>query len=100
MNNIEELLEAEGATAEANKDAPLKLGTKVSRGHGRARTLQVRLNEDEYAALDRLAEARRLPVSTAARSILLAAIEPGIGTPTAHIERLRRELDLLSQQIA
>ncbi len=100
MNDIEELLEAEGAAAEAGKDAPLKPDTKVSRGHGRARTLQVRLNDDEYAALERLAETRKLPASTVARSLLLTAIQPDTGTPIAHIERLRRELDLLSQQIA
>jgi hypothetical protein len=36
--------------------------------------LQVRLNEDEYAAIERIAARRELPVSTVARERLLALI--------------------------
>ncbi|PRZ39734.1 hypothetical protein CLV47_11898 [Antricoccus suffuscus] len=100
MSDTKALLDAEGAASEAGKDAPLRPGTSLTRGHGRTKTLQVRLNDDEYAALSALAETRNVPVSTLVRSLILPVITPGRDTPAARIERLRRELDLLSQQIA
>lgn len=100
MSDIKSLLEQEGEAAEANADAPLKLGTTLTRGHGRSKTLQVRLNPDEYAAFQALAEARDLPLSTMVRSIILVAIHAEQGTPAERIERMRHELDLLSADIA
>lgn len=44
---------------------------KVSRGNPRSKVLQVRLNPDEYAAIERIAEHRGLPASTVAREALL-----------------------------
>jgi uncharacterized protein (DUF1778 family) len=53
---------------------------KASRPNlSRSKTLQVRLNPDEYAAIERIAEERGLPVSTIARAQLLALLD----TPTA-----------------
>ncbi len=100
MSDIEQLLAEEGAAAEANQDAPVQSDTVATRGHNRSKTLQVRLNDDEYAALASLADARNLPVSTMVRALLLPAIDPESDTPAALIERMRRELDLLSQRIA
>ena len=45
-----------------------------SRGHNRAKTLQIRLNDDECAALNSLAESRGIPVSTLARDLLLGQL--------------------------
>lgn len=100
MSDVSDLLDAEGVASEAGKDAPLQPGTTVTRGHGRTKTLQVRLNDDEYAAVTALAETRNVPVSTLVRSLILPVITAGVDTPAVRIERLRRELDLLSQQIA
>ncbi len=100
MSDVSDLLDAEGVASEAGKDAPLRPGTTVTRGHGRTKTLQVRLNDDEYAAVTALAETRNVPVSTLVRSLILTSITAGGDTPAVRIERLRRELDLLSQQIA
>lgn len=71
--SIDELLEREGRAAEDNPGAELRPGTKITRGHSRSRTLQVRLNDDEYTALEAMAEARELPLSTMVRSMLIQA---------------------------
>ncbi|AIM50424.1 hypothetical protein PBI_OMNICRON_91 [Mycobacterium phage Omnicron] len=49
---------------------------KVTRGGPRTRVLQIRLNDDELAELERQATARDLPASTVAREILLRALFP------------------------
>lgn len=93
MNNIKELLDAEGNAAEeaelqADPNSPLPDLVKVTRGHSRTSTLQVRLNGDEMQALQLLAKARGVPASTMARSILLTALAPSsdAGAALARIE--------------
>ncbi|UEM46479.1 DNA binding protein [Mycobacterium phage InvictusManeo] len=49
---------------------------KVTRGGPRTRVLQIRLNDDELAELERRAGDRDLPASTVAREILLRALFP------------------------
>ena len=67
---------------------------KVSRGHGRSRTLQVRLNEDEFAALEQRAEARGVPAFSLTRALLLeaSATESSKEQKTATLHRLIDEL--------
>ena len=72
--DISQLLAEESDAIEADRDAPIPAGTRVTRGHARTRTLQVRLNDDEYEALSRAAKAQHLPESTFARSALLEAL--------------------------
>lgn len=70
--------EAEAAEeAEADQtDRPLPPHVKVSQpGRARSRVLQVRLNPDEYEAIERIAEDRGLPVSTIARAQLLGLLD-------------------------
>lgn len=77
MTRISDLVEAAVADAEADTtsaDAPLPASVKVTRGHDRTQTLQVRLNEDEYRIVAKLAEEAMLPISTYARSVLLKTI--------------------------
>ena len=62
----------EAEASERDPDAAIKPGSKVSRGHQQARTLQVRLNAEEMDALALLAQQRGLPGSTLARNLLLA----------------------------
>lgn len=75
--NIDDLLaevadEAEAAERTADPDAPLPEHVKITRpGHARSKVLQVRLNPDEMAAVEAIAERRGLPVSTVAREQIL-----------------------------
>lgn len=71
--------EAETAEADAQFEETdeLPAGTKVTRGHNRSKTLQIRLNGDEYHELELLAKVRDLPVSTVARGLLITALAPG-----------------------
>ena len=74
MSELKDLIDARGAAAEvveAEEDSPKRTDVRVTRGHDRARTLQIRLNEDELAELMALAEDRGLPVSTVACQLLL-----------------------------
>ena len=72
--SISDLIATEAEAAERNPDAVIKPGSKVTRGHQRAKTLQVRLNVEELETLTRLAEQRGLPVSTLARDLLLSQL--------------------------
>ena len=64
--------EIEAAERTTDPDAPLPPHVKVTHpGHARSKVLQVRLNPEEYAALETLAEQRKLPVSTVARAQIL-----------------------------
>jgi hypothetical protein len=77
MSRISDLIESEARAGEQATDTPaldLPQGVRVTRGHDRGRVLQVRLNEDEYRILSKLADDRGLPVSTLARAVLLEVI--------------------------
>ncbi len=98
MSKLEELLDAEGVAAEAgeaDQQSPLPAG--VTRGHGRAKTLQVRLNEDELAELAALAADRGLPVSTVARQLLLQALSPADDLKSA-LDRLERDISAVRRK--
>ncbi|MCF8588396.1 hypothetical protein [Gordonia liuliyuniae] len=74
MSRLEQAL-AEADEIEQNPDRVVRNDVKVTRGHGRARTLQVRLNDDEMDAIEAIAAERELPVSTVARDILLQSLD-------------------------
>jgi hypothetical protein len=67
---------AEAEAAEADQsDRPIPAHVKVSRpNRARNKVLQVRLNPDEFEAIERIAADRGLPPSTVARERLLAMI--------------------------
>lgn len=95
MSELKDLIDAEGAAAEraeAEQDSPKRADVRVTRGHDRAKTLQIRLNEDELAELVALAEDRGLPVSTVARQLLLQSLAP--------TEDLKSALDKLERDIS
>jgi hypothetical protein len=85
---LDQLLDEAAADAEAEPDAGVLIEphVKVTRGGPRTRVLQVRLNDDELAAFEALAEARGLPASTVAREMILNALDPG---PVQAAARLR-----------
>lgn len=72
----EEAIAVEEAEATSDPEAPLPAHVKVTRGHPRARNLQVRFRDDEFAELAAYADQRGLPVSTVVRSLVLQAIAP------------------------
>ena len=98
--SVEDLIAAEAAASEADKDAELKPGSTLTRGHSRTKTLQVRLNEDEMQALAQLADRRGVPASALARDLLMTQIAAGEGTPRAMIARLRADLEALASTVA
>ncbi len=98
--SISDLIATEAEAAERNPDAGVRPESKVTRGHRRGKTLQVRLNVEELDALARLAEQRGLPVSTLARDILLAQLADSSDSTQALIARIRAELDDLAARVA
>ena len=104
LEALRNLIDAEGAAAEdaeamADPNAPLPPEVTVSRGHGRSKTLQIRLNGDGVQRLELLANGRGLPVSTVARSLLLSALSPSDDAGTA-ISRIENELATLERWAA
>jgi len=100
MNELKDLLEAEGAAAEAaeaDQDSPRRADARVTRGHDRAKTLQIRLNEDELAELVALAHDRGLPVSTVARQLLLQSLSPADDLKSA-LDRLERDISAVRRK--
>jgi hypothetical protein len=70
-DRLADIAEESEAGEEDQTTKPISKHVKVTRGHPRSRVLQVRLNPDEYAAIERITERRRLPASTVAREELL-----------------------------
>jgi len=97
---IDELIAAESEAAERNPDAEIRPGSRVTRGHSRARTLQVRLNDEESAVLAAAAEQRGVPASTLARELLMSQLASPATTPQAVIARMRADLDALASTVA
>ena len=97
---IEELIAAEAEAAELNPDAAIRPGSKVTRGHNRVKTLQVRLNDDEFATLTAVAERLGGPASTLARDLLLRGLASPSESPQAVIARMRADLDALASSVA
>lgn len=99
--SLEDRLASIAAEAEAGEadqtDRPLPDGVSVSRpGRARSKVLQVRLNPDEFDALEAIAAARELPVSTVAREQLLklvrAAAAPTDSSLTQTLEAMKQWL--------
>ncbi|MBA2531686.1 MAG: ribbon-helix-helix protein, CopG family [Nocardioidaceae bacterium] len=100
MSGLKDLLDAEGVAAEeaeADQKSPPRADAKVARGHDRAKTLQVRLNEDELGELTALAADRGLPVSTVARQLLLQSLAPADDLKSA-LDRLERDVSAVRRK--
>lgn len=70
---------------------------KVTRGHPRARNLQVRFREEEFEELAAYAEQRGLPVSTVVRMLVLQAIAPADDLKSA-LDKLEMDLAALRRR--
>ena len=100
MSELKDLLDAEGTAAEAGEDdqeSPVRSDVKVTRGHDRAKTLQIRLNEDELGELAAMAKDRGLPVSTVARQLLLQSLAPADDLKSA-LDRLERDISAVRRK--
>lgn len=102
MGRIDDVLDAEASAVEAAElagdlDAPLPAGTTITRGHPRARNLQVRFREDEFDELSDYAAGQGLPVSTVVRLLVLKAIAPADDLRTA-LDRLETDLAALRRK--
>lgn len=94
--NTEDLIATEAKAAEeaeltSDPNVPLPSHVKVTRGHPRARNLQVRFRDDEFDELTAYAEQRGLPVSTVVRSLALQAIAPADDLTSA-LDRLENDV--------
>ncbi len=97
MGKIDDILDAEATAVEAaeltnDPNAQIPSGTTISRGHPRAKNLQVRLREDEIDELAAYAAQQGLPVSTVVRLLVLKAIAP--------VDDLKSALDRLETDLA
>ena len=97
MSKIDDLLAAEAKAVEvaegtSDPHVPLPDHVKVTRGHPRARNLQVRFRDDEFVELTAYADQRGLPVSTVVRMLVLQAIAP--------VDDLKSALDKLETDLA
>jgi predicted DNA binding CopG/RHH family protein len=78
-NKVEARLDAEAEAAEdadatSDPNTPHPAHVMVTRGHPRARNVQVRFRESEYDEIATYADQRGLPVSTVVRMLTLRAI--------------------------
>ncbi|MEZ0342995.1 hypothetical protein ACAG25_23805 [Mycobacterium sp. pV006] len=80
--SIASLLNEEAEAIDVDRDAPIA-NSKVTRGNGRSKTLQIRLNPEELEDLERVAAGRGLPTSTLARDAILHVIRPGLARSQA-----------------
>jgi hypothetical protein len=89
---------AEDGEAASDPDSPLPARVRVTRGHPRAKNLQVRLRDDEYDALAAYAEQRGLPLSTVVRMLVLQAIAPADDLTSA-LDRLETDIAAVRRQM-
>lgn len=97
--DLDDLLAAEARAveiAEARNDpnAALPARSKVTRGHPRAKNLQVRLHDDEFQRVAELAAERGLPMSTMVRALILREIAPADDLRSA-FDRLEADLSTI-----
>lgn len=99
VTKLDALLDAEGAAAEANPDAPVTSSTRVTRpGMERAKVLSVRLSEDEYEELLLLAARSGVGPSTMARGLILQGLmEP---PPSPYEASLAARVAVLEEWVA
>lgn len=92
MNELDRLLREEAEHAEEHMEAPAKPDTEISRpGHARSTVYSVRLNPEEVAALQAVADTAGLPASTLVRSWIIERIRSH-GAPTDMRKLIRDEV--------
>lgn len=83
--------------AEATRDEPLS--AEATRP-ARAKVLSIRLNPDEFEALNRHAERLELPASTLVRGWILTQLRADTEvSPAATVDRIAREIEQLRRRL-
>src|ERR1035441_2819456 len=101
--DIEQRIAEEAAASEANPDAPVPVGATVSRpNRARSTVYSVRLDPDEVAAVQALADGAGLPASTLVRSWIVerVRIEQGeVSEAEAELHAAQRHLAHLQRHL-
>jgi hypothetical protein len=92
------IVDIEAEASELSRDAPPPTGVKPTRP-GRAVVLSVRLSSDELAALTAAAEQRGIPVSTAARSLIVGGLGSAGDTGVVHDAVVRALRETLNPEL-
>lgn len=93
-----EQIRAEREQIEATRDEPMS--EPVHRpGHTRSRILAVRLTDEEYAELNRYADAVEVPASSLTRGWILDHLRAETDSPGETINRITHELSQLRRQL-
>ena len=104
MSDIKKIIEAETEASEKlSQHAPITEGAKVSRpNRGRSTVYSIRLNPDEVAALQSIADAAGVPGSTLARSWIVQRIQEeqaGLSDAEAKLRAAQRHLAHLQRHL-
>lgn len=83
--------------AESTRDEPLSANATRP---ARAKVLSIRLNPDEFEALNEHAERLELPASTLVRSWILTQLRADTdASPVATVDRIAREIERLRRRL-
>ena len=103
MNKIERLIREELEAAESNPDAQAAPDVKLSRpNRTRSTVYSIRLNPEEIAAIQKIAEGASLPASTLVRSWIVERIRDERGENSdaeAELQAIQYHLTHLQHQI-
>lgn len=103
MSEIEKIIEEETEDSETNSDAPIPDNAKMSRpNRSRSTVYSIRLNPEEVAALQALAEVAGVPGSTLARSWIVERIreqQTGLNDAEAELRAAQRHLAHLQRHL-
>ncbi len=103
MTEIEKIIEEETDASESDRDAPIPDDAKISRpNRSRSTVYSIRLNPEEVAALQALAEIAGVPGSTLARSWIVERIreeQTGLNDAEAELHAAQRHLAHLQRHL-
>lgn len=101
---VKDMLEQIVAESEATKDDPMPAGTVWTRPNlARSVTFSLRLNPEELAAVQAVAQERDVPASTLVRGWIMRQLAAERGAPTdaaAVVERLEDDVRTLRRLVA
>lgn len=104
MTDAKQLVEQIAAEAEATMDDPMPPGTVYTRpNRAKSVTFSLRLNPDELATVQQLADERDVPASTLVRGWIVRQLAAERGAPSdtaAVVERLEADVRTLRRLVA
>jgi predicted DNA-binding protein len=95
-SNIKKLIAEEASASDENRDAPIPSGTSLSRpNRARSAVYSIRLNPEEVASVQALADEAGLPPSTLVRSWIVERVrieQDDLGDAEAELNAAQRHL--------